>query len=65
MYAMPCPLEKFVERRPDIDIPAVTAAAACSPSGSKNSSRRPFTLRFPSATATAQPSPICVDGVIG
>ena len=46
-------------------MPAVTAAAACSPSGSKNSSRRPFTLRLPSATACAHPSPICVDGVIG
>ena len=56
-----------VRRREDpiMLMPAVTAAAACSPSGSKNSSRRPFTLRLPSATAAAQPSPICVDGVIG
>ncbi len=62
---MPCPLEKFVARSPDIAMPAVTAAAACSPSGSKKSSRRPNTLRRPSATAAAHPSPICVDGVIG
>ena len=31
-------------------MPAVTAAAACSPSGSKNSRRRPFTFGFPAAT---------------
>jgi hypothetical protein len=46
-------------------IPAVTPAAACSPSGSKNRSRRPFTLVVPAAFAAAQPSPICVDGVMG
>src|SRR5687768_7335143 len=65
MYAIPCPLEKFVARRPIMLMPAVTAAAACSPSGSKKSSRRPLTFGRPCATASAQPSPICVDGVIG
>ena len=34
-------------------IPAVTAAAACSPSGSKKMSRRSFTLVLPAATAAA------------
>ena len=65
MYAIPWPLEKFVDRSPTMLMPAVTPAAACSPSGSKNRSRRPFTLVWPCATASAQPSPICVDGVIG
>jgi len=62
---MPCPEEKFAERSPTIDIPAVTPAAACSPSGSKKMSRRPFTLSLPWAAATAHPSPIWVEGVIG
>src|ERR1044071_5550791 len=62
---MPWPLEKFEARRPAMLMPAVTAAAACSPSGSKNSKDRPLTFFLPSATAWAQPSPICVDGVIG
>ncbi len=65
MYAMPWPLEKLVDRSPDMLIPAVTAAAACSPSGSKKISLRPLTFCLPAATATAQPSPICVDGVMG
>ena len=34
-------------RRPVMLMPAVTAAAACSPSGSKKSSRRPFTFGLP------------------
>ncbi len=62
---MPWPDEKLAERRPVMAMPAVTAAAACSPSGSKKISRRPLTLSRPAATATAQPSPIWVDGVIG
>ncbi len=65
MYATPWPLEKFADRRPVRLMPAVTAAAACSPSGSKKMSRRPFTFFVPAATAAAQPSPICVEGVIG
>src|SRR3972149_6167570 len=43
-------------------IPAVTAAAACSPSGSKNNNRRPLTFSLPSATASAPPSPLWGDG---
>ena len=39
-------------RRPVMLMPAVTAAAACSPSGSKKSSRRPLTLVCPWATAS-------------
>ena len=62
---MPWPEEKLAERSPIIDMPAVTPAAACSPSGSKKISRRPLTLGVPLAAASAQPSPICVDGVIG
>jgi len=62
---MPWPLEKLVARSPVMLMPAVTPAAACSPSGSKNSSLRPFTLVFPAALAAAHPSPICVEGVIG
>src|SRR5512146_763306 len=62
---MPWPLEKFVARSPVMLMPAVTAAAACSPSGSKKRRRRPFTFVLPPATASAHPSPICVDGVIG
>ena len=62
---MPWPEEKLVERRPTIDMPAVTPAAACSPSGSKKISRRPLTFGLPWAAAFAQPSPIWVDGVIG
>ena len=62
---MPWPEEKLAERMPTIDMPAVTAAAACSPSGSKKSKRRPLTLSLPWAAATAQPSPIWVEGVIG
>jgi hypothetical protein len=46
-------------------MPAVTAAAACSPSGSKKISCRPFTFGFPAAIAAAHPSPIWVEGVIG
>jgi hypothetical protein len=65
MYAMPWPLEKLAERSPVMLIPAVTAAAACSPSGSKKRSRRPLTLVFPLAMASAQPSPIWVEGVMG
>jgi hypothetical protein len=65
MYAIPCPLEKFVARRPVMLIPAVTAAAACSPSGSKKISGLPFTFVFPAAIAAAHPSPIWVEGVIG
>src|SRR3990172_3527715 len=62
---MPCPLEKLVARRPTMLIPAVTAAAACSPSGSKKRRWRPLTLVLPAARAAAQPSPIWVEGVIG
>jgi len=62
---MPCPEEKFEARRPVIDMPAVTAAAACSPSGSTKISGRPDTLTCPAAAASAQNSPIWVDGVIG
>ncbi len=62
---MPCPEEKFAARRPVIARPAVTAAAACSPSGSMKISGRPETLMWPWATASAQYSPICVEGVIG
>src|SRR3990172_8518121 len=62
---MPWPLEKFVARRPVMLMPAVTAAAACSPWGSKKIRRRPLTLVWPAAIAAAQPSPICVEGVIG
>ena len=50
---------------PVIDKPAVTAAAECSPSGSMNMSGRPEILTCPAAAASAQYSPICVDGVIG
>ena len=45
--------------------PAITPAAACSPSGSKKIKLRPFTFVAPAATAAAQPSPICVEGVMG
>ncbi len=62
---MPWPLEKFVARRPIMLMPAVTAAAACSPSGSKKMSRRPLTFVLPAATAAAHPSPIWVEGVMG
>src|SRR3970282_2524143 len=62
---MPSPLEKLVARSPVMLMPAVTAAAACSPSGSKNSRERPLTFSLPAATACAQPSPICVGGVMG
>src|SRR3972149_6389610 len=62
---MPWPLEKFVALRPDMLMPAVTAAAACSPSGSKNSSLRPCTFGVPAATAAAHPPPLWVDGVMG
>ncbi len=65
MYAIPWPLEKLVARSPVMDRPAVTAAAACSPSGSKKMRRRPCTFVLPAATAAAHPSPIWVDGVIG
>ena len=65
MYAMPCPLEKFVARSPVMLIPAVTPAAACSPSGSKKIRFRPKTFFWPAATAKAQPSPIWVEGVMG
>ena len=62
---MPWPLEKLVARSPTMLIPAVTAAAACSPSGSKKRRRRPLTFGVPAATASAQPSPNRVDGVNG
>jgi hypothetical protein len=65
MYAMPWPDEKLAARSPVMAIPAVTAAAACSPSGSTKISRRPETFRWPAAAASAQYSPICVEGVIG
>jgi len=65
MYAMPWLAEKLAERSPDMDRPAVTPAAACSPSGSKKMRRRPKALVLPLATAAAQYSPICVAGVIG
>ena len=65
MYAMPWPEEKLAERNPVIDMPAVTAAAACSPSGSTKMRGRPEMFRCPAAAASAQYSPICVDGVIG
>ena len=65
MYAMPWPLLKFVARRPVMLMPAVTAAAACSPSGSKKIRRRPLTFGVPAAIAAAKPSPIWVEGVIG
>ena len=48
-----------------MDSPAVTAAAACSPSGSTNISGRPEMLRCPLAADSAHCSPIWVDGVIG
>ena len=48
-----------------MDIPAVTDAAACSPSGSMKISGRPEMLICPAAAASAQNSPICVEGVIG
>src|SRR5205807_10132549 len=59
------PEEKFVDRKPVIESPAVTPAAACSPSGSMNISGRPEMFRCPLADSSAQYSPICVDGVIG
>src|SRR6056297_1917685 len=62
---MPWPDEKLLARSPDIDRPAVTAAAACSPSGSTKISGRPDVFRCPLAAASAQYSPIWVDGVIG
>ena len=62
---MPWPDEKFADRMPVIDMPAVTAAAACSPSGSMKIRGRPETLMCPAAAASAQYSPICVEGVIG
>jgi hypothetical protein len=46
-------------------MPAVTAAAACSPSGSMKMSGRPEMFRWPAAAASAQNSPIWVEGVIG
>ena len=46
-------------------MPAVTAAAACSPSGSMKISGRPEMLMCPAAVASAQYSPIWVEGVIG
>ena len=48
-----------------MDKPAVTAAAACSPSGSMNINGRPEILMCPVAAASAQYSPICVEGVMG
>ena len=62
---MPWPDEKLAARRPVIESPAVTAAAACSPSGSMKISGRSDILMWPAAAASAQYSPICVDGVIG
>ncbi len=62
---MPWPLEKLAARSPAMLIPAVTPAAACSPSGSKKISGRPLTFSLPAATAAAHPSPICVEGVMG
>ena len=61
----PGPDEKFAARRPVIDMPAVTAAAACSPSGSTKISGRPQMFRCPLGASSAQYSPICVEGVIG
>ncbi len=49
MKAMPWADEKLVARRPDMDMPAVTAAAACSDSGSTKTSGRPATLMCPFA----------------
>ena len=46
-------------------IPAVTPAAASSPSAWKNSRLRPFTFFLPVSAADAQPSSIREDGVIG
>ena len=65
MKAMPCEEVKFTARIPVIDSPAVTPAAACSDSGSMKMSGRPAVFRCPAATASAQYSPICVEGVIG
>ncbi len=62
---MPWPEEKLAARSPVMAMPAVTAAAACSPSGSMKISGRPEMLMWPAAAASAQNSPICVDGVIG
>jgi hypothetical protein len=62
---MPWPELKLIARKPVMDRPAVTAAAACSPSGSMNISGRSAMFRCPAAAASAQYSPICVDGVIG
>src|SRR3982751_5563614 len=62
---MPWPEEKLVARRPVMERPAVTAAAACSPSGSMKIRGRPEMLRWPLAASSAQYSPICVEGVMG
>ena len=65
MKATPWAEEKLVARNPDMAMPAVTAAAACSDSGSTKISGRPETLRWPLATSSAQNSPIWVEGVMG
>ena len=55
----------FIEPEGEHAAAAVTAAAACSPSGSMKIRGRPETLMCPAAAASAQYSPICVEGVIG
>ncbi len=65
MKATPWAEEKLVARSPDMDMPAVTAAAACSDSGSRKTNGRPETLICPLAVASAQYSPIWVEGVMG
>ena len=65
MNATPCADEKLVARKPVIAMPAVTPAAACSDSGSMKISGLSEMLMCPCATASAQYSPICVNGVIG
>src|ERR1051326_1595026 len=62
---MPLPEEKLAARSPVMERPAVTAAAACSPSGSMKMRGRPETLMWPLAVSSAQYSPICVEGVMG
>ena len=58
---------KWVDVGPEAELRAraVTPAAACSDSGSMKISGRSEILRCPCATASAQYSPICVEGVIG
>ncbi len=65
MNATPCADEKLTARRPVMAMPAVTPAAACSDSGSRKIRGRPDMLTCPAAAASAQYSPIWVEGVMG